>query len=449
MSRRRRTGKRIDRTLQQAEIETLSHDGCGIARIEGKTTFIQGALPGETVMFIPTENKKDYGKGIAQEVLKASDERVTPPCPHYDVCGGCSLQHLEVNKQIDFKQQVLLENLKHIGGVEPESVLPPMRGDQLAYRHKARLSVRYVEKKSSVLVGFRERLSGRYIANIEECAVLHASVGLSIKPLRELIQTLSIFDKVAQIEVAVGDNKTILILRHLEAFIADDLTKLEAFATKHNICWYLQPGGNDTIHPLIEGDDEDLVYTLSEFDLKFKFRPNDFTQVNPSINQKMVPLALDLLAVESTDRVLDLFSGLGNFSLAIAQYALEVVGVEGCDVMTKRALENAHANNINNASFYQADLFAAIDDAPWANNTYDKILLDPPRAGAKELCEQIERFNAQKIVYVSCASATLARDTKILVSKGYTLVNAGVMDMFPHTAHVESIALFVRNKKNG
>lgn len=445
MSRRRRSRQsRIDKTLHRAEIDNLSHDGCGIARIEGKTTFIQGALPGETVDFLYTEKKKDFDKGVTQEVIAASDDRADPPCPHYDVCGGCSFQHFDVNKQIGFKEQVLLENLKHIGEVEPVTTLKPMQGQQLAYRHKARLSVRYVEKKESVLVGFRERMSGRFIANIEECAVLHTSVGLLIRPLRDLIATLSNFRKIAQIEVAVGENKTVLILRHLEAFIDEDLVLLKDFANSHNICWYLQPGGNDTIHPLIEGDNDDLVYTLPEFNLTYQFKPNDFTQVNPSINQKMIPLALDLLAIESTDRVLDLFSGLGNFSLPMAQLALEVVGVEGCDVMTKRALDNAHLNNIHNASFYRADLFESIDDAVWAQGSYDKILLDPPRAGAKEICEQIDRFNAKRIVYVSCASATLARDSKILVSKGYKLIDAGVMDMFPHTAHVESIALFER-----
>lgn len=444
MSRRRHKRATIDKTLQQAVIEKLSHEGSGIARIEGKTTFIQGALPGETVMFIPTENKKDYAKGIATEILTSSEDRVPPPCPHYDVCGGCSLQHFDAEKQIQFKEQVLLENLKHIGEVEPKRILKPMQGDKLAYRHKARLSVRYVEKKESVLVGFRERLSGRFIANIETCSILHTSTGLLIRPFRNLIGTLSNFRKIAQIEVAVGENKTVLILRHLEPFNENDFVLLEDFADKHNICWYLQPGGNDTIHPLIEGDDDDLTYTLPDFNLRYHFRPNDFTQVNPSINRQMIPLALDLLAIETSDRVLDLFCGLGNFSLPIAQSALEVVGVEGCDIMTKRALSNAHLNNIHNVAFYRADLFETIDDASWANSTYNKILLDPPRAGAKEICEQIERFNAERIVYVSCASATLARDSKILISKGYKLIEAGVMDMFPHTAHVESIALFVR-----
>ncbi len=445
MARRRRQSARIDQTPTQAIIETLSHEGCGIARMEGKTTFIQGALPGETVNFIYTEKKKDYDKGITSEVIKAAPERVSAPCQHYDVCGGCSLQHFDANKQIDFKASVLLENLKHIGNAIPNEVLAPMRGDQLGYRHKARLSVRYVIKKEAVLVGFRERLTGRYIANIEQCDVLHPSVGLLIRPFRDLIAMLSNYQQIAQIEVAVGENKTVLILRHLEPFEEGDFEHLHAFADKHNVCWYLQPGGNDTIHPLKEEEDDDLIYTLPELDLTFYFKPNDFTQVNPSINKQMVPLALDLLAIESTDRVLDLFSGLGNFSLAMARLALELVGVEGCDKMTQRALSNAQRNDISNVSFYRADLFESIDDAPWAQQSYNKILLDPPRAGAKELCEQIERFNAEKIVYVSCASATLARDAKILISKGYTLESAGVMDMFPHTAHVESIALFVKN----
>lgn len=446
MARRRRRSAQMDKTPVQTQIDNLSHEGSGIARIEGKATFIQGALPGETVEFIYTEKKKDYAKGICQTVIKASKDRVTPPCQHYDICGGCSFQHLAPTKQIEFKQSVLLENLEHIGGLvlNSKQILEPLTGEQLAYRHKARLSVRYVEKKESVLVGFRERLSGRYIANIEKCEVLHPSVGLLIRPFRDLIIKLSNYKAIAQIEVAVGENKTVLILRHLEPFQAEDLTLLQEFAVKHNICWYLQPGGEDTIHPLEIVVDDDLSYSLPELDVKFKFKPNNFTQVNPTINKKMLPLALDLLEIESTDRVLDLFCGLGNFSLPMARLALELVGVEGCDKMTQRALDNATLNDINNVSFYRADLFESIEQAPWAQNHYDKILLDPPRAGAKELCEQIDMFKASRIVYVSCASATLARDAKIIVNNGYKLVKAGVMDMFPHTAHVESIALFVK-----
>lgn len=444
MARRNQRNTRMDKTPQTASIEKLSHEGSGIARIEGKATFIQGALPGEQISFIYTEKKKDYDKGIIAEVFESSADRVTPPCQHYDVCGGCSLQHFNVAKQIDFKEKVLLENLQHIGGAIPNETLAPLKGDHVGYRHKARLSVKYVRKKQDILVGFRERLSGRFIADIEQCEVLHPKVGHLIRPFRTLLLQLSNFEDIAQIEVAVGENKTVLILRHLSPLTNDDLILLQVFAEKHQICWYLQPGGNDSIHPLDAKDTEELFYTLPSFNLKFSFRPNDFTQVNPSINQKMVPLALDLLDVQPTDDVLDLFCGLGNFSLPLAQKAQSLVGVEGCDKMTARAYSNAQCNNIDNVAFYQADLFQSIDEAPWAQQTFDKILLDPPRAGAKEICEQIERFGAKRIVYVSCASATLARDTRILIDKGYMLECAGVMDMFPHTAHVESIALFVK-----
>lgn len=444
MARRRRRTSTIDKTPQQAVIESLSHEGWGIARIEGKATFIQGALPGEEIEFIYTEKKKDYDKGICQQVFKHSADRVEPPCQHYDVCGGCSFQHLAPHKQIKFKQKVLLENLARIGGTQPERILEPLVGEQLGYRHKGRLSVRYVVKKDAVLVGFRERLSGRFIADIKQCQILHPKVGLLIEKLRELIGQLSNYRSIAQIELAVGENKTILILRHLDPLTETEHLQLQAFALEHQVCWYLQPGGEKSIHPLEPTENELLSYTIPELDLQFQFKPNDFTQVNPSINRQMLPIAIDLLELESTDRVLDLFCGLGNFSLPMARHALEVVGVEGCDKMTRRAESNAQLNGINNTEFYCANLFEAIEHEPWLNKKYNKILLDPPRAGAKEICQQIEKFQAEKVVYVSCATATLARDTKILVEKGYKLTAAGVMDMFPHTAHVESIALFTK-----
>lgn len=442
MSRKRRRSQSIDKTPQQAQIESLSHDGWGIARPDGKTTFIQGALPGETVEYIYTERKKDYDKGICQQVLTPAVERVAPPCEHYSVCGGCSFQHYGSDNQIAHKQNVLMENLLHIGGVTPTKVLLPLVGDRLAYRHKARLSVKYVHKKDAVLVGFRERLSGRFIADIQSCQILHPAVGLLIQPLRELIASLSNYASIAQIEVAIGENKSIFILRHLEAFEPQDLEKLRSFASSHNIFWYLQPGGEHTIHPLDTIESDWLTYSLPEWQLNFKFKPTDFTQVNPSVNQKMVALAIELLDVTTSDRVLDLFCGLGNFTLPLATKSLEVVGIEGCDKMTQRAAMNAADNNINNVSFFQANLFETVKNAQWFAEKFDKILLDPPRAGAKEICEQMAQLGAKKIVYVSCQTTTLARDAKILAAQGYELSEAGVMDMFPHTAHVESIAVF-------
>lgn len=444
MARSRRRYKKIDKTPQQAEIISLSHEGAGIAKIEGKTTFIQGALPSEQVEFVYTEVKKDYAKGVSTDVLQASEQRVTPPCQHYDMCGGCSLQHLSSASQIEFKQSVLLENLKHIGQVEPQEVLTPITGDTLGYRHKGRLSVRYVHKKEKVLVGFRERLSGRFIADIEQCQILHPNVGLLISPLKALMASLDGYRHIAQIEVAVGENKTIFILRHLEPLIEDDCRKLLEFAKQHDISWYLQPGGEDSIYPLLKDDDLPLTYTLPQLNLSYEFRPNDFTQVNPSINRQMVLKSMDLLQLKSTDRVLDLFCGLGNFSLPLAQKAQAVVGVEGCTKMTKRAASNAKLNSISNTEFYCANLFEELTEQPWAKMTFDKILIDPPRAGAKELCQQIGQFGAERIVYVSCSTATLARDSKLIVDQGYQLVSAGVMDMFPHTGHVESIALFIK-----
>lgn len=440
----RRRSRSIDKQVYKAQIEKLSHEGWGIAYQDGRIVFIQGALPNEEVEYIHTEKKKDYAKGIVQGVIQPSAERVEPPCEHYNICGGCSFQHLDPVKQIQFKQSILLEQLAHIGQTKPRKIIPPLVGEQLGYRHKARLSVRYVNKKNSVLIGFRERGSGRFVADIKACKILDPKVGMLIQPLRELIATLSAYDAIAQIEVAVGENKVILILRHLEALNSGDHIKLKDFADQHDISWYLQPGGPDTIHPLCETDNDLLEYCLPEQDIKFEFKPDDFTQVNPSINRQMVGLAIDLLDIQPTDKVLDLFCGLGNFSLAMAKKASSVVGVEGCTKMTERASNNAKLNSITNTTFYSANLFENLVDEPWVDQSYAKILLDPPRAGAKEICEQIERFNAEKIVYVSCATATLARDAKILKEKGYILDQTGVMDMFPHTAHVESIALFVK-----
>lgn len=437
-----RRAKKIDKTPKQAQVDALSHEGWGIARPEGKATFIQGALPGEDVMFIPTEQKSNYAKGICQAVVQPSPDRVTPPCAHYEVCGGCSMQHMAEDKQLEFKEKVLLENLAHIGQTQPQEVLSPIKAATLGYRHKARLSVRYVAKKQAVLVGFRERLSGRYIADISNCAILHPAVGRLITPLRELVASLSNFTEIAQIEVAVGENQTVLILRHLAPLLEEDKRLLEQFGVTHSICWYLQPGGEDTVHPLVESEKKMLTYQLPDFGLTYAFEPTDFTQVNPAINQQMVARAIELLQLQSSDVVLDLFCGLGNFALAIALQAKQVVGVEGSSKMTARASMNALQNQLLNTSFFTADLFESIVNEPWALRTYDKILLDPPRAGAKALCEQIDRFNAKRIVYVSCSTATLARDARILIEKGYTLSKAGVMDMFPHTAHVESIALF-------
>lgn len=447
MGRRRGRAKKIPQELITANIDNFSHDGAGIARIEGKTTFVQGALPNETVQFKYTDIKNQYDKGVCVSVLSPSPLRAKPKCQYYDICGGCSLQHLNTDAQIEMKQSELLEHLKHLGKTSPLHILPPLTAATWGYRHKARLSVRYVNKKNKMLVGFREKLSGRFIADIERCEILYPAVGDLISELKVFLETLSNHKEIAQCEVAVGKGKTALILRHLSPFQQTDLTALKSFAKLHEIKWFLQSGGPDTIKPL-EGNDMYLQYRLPSWDLLFQFKPQDFTQVNPSINEKMVNLAIELLSPDPSDKILDLFCGLGNFSLPLAKRCAEVVGVEGSEEMTERACMNAALNQIHNTAFFAADLFKSIEGFAWAKQHYDKLLLDPPRAGAKEICEQIERFGARRIVYVSCAPQTLARDTEILVhQKGYTLIKAGVMDMFPHTAHVESIALF--EKKGG
>lgn len=440
---RRRKHSRISREPQQATIENLSHDGLGIARIEGKTTFIQGALPGEEVMFQYTEKKKQYDKGFCLEVLTSSPDRVEAKCAHYQACGGCSLQHMALDKQIAHKQQVLFENFTHMAKVSPINALDPLTDKAWHYRDKARLSVRFVEKKGEVLVGFRERMNGRFITNIDSCVILNEVVGLEISHLKALVGSLSNYQDIAQIEVAIGESANVLILRHLSPMTLEDLDKLSAFGEEKNLTWYLQPGGMDSIHPLDKA--ENLSYRLESFDLTLEFGPGDFTQINPRINEKMVQQAIKLLDLKDDDKVLDLFCGLGNFSLAMARKAGNVVGVEGSEQMVKKAQSNARLNGIENACFYAANLFEPIDKLPWFSNQFNKLLIDPPRLGAKEVCEQIERFDVDTICYVSCSPQTLARDADILVNqKGYTLHTAGVMDMFPHTSHVESMALFTR-----
>lgn len=441
MGRRRRGKSRLPQSPVTTSIEGFSHDGAGIARIDGKATFIQGALPGETVTFQYTEQKSQYDKGQCLEVITPSPLRANPKCQHYAICGGCSLQHLLPEAQVQLKEKELANHLEHIGKTILSEKLPSLEAKKWGYRHKARLSVRYVEKKEKVLVGFRERLSGRFIADINRCVVLHPVIGELIEPLKAMILDLSNFKDIAQLEVAIGDKQNALIIRHLTLFTEADIEILQRFAKSYDITWYLQPGGPDSVHAL--NDTPMLSYQLPEWDIRLDYKPTDFTQINPSINNKMVSQALKLLDPTSTDTVLDLFCGLGNFSLPLASQVKKVIGVEGSLEMVERATMNAKKNGLTNTQFFEADLFKPIEGFDWASITYDKILLDPPRAGALSICQNIERFNARRIVYVSCSPQTLARDTGVLVhEKGYRLLKAGVMDMFPHTAHVESIALF-------
>lgn len=443
----RRTQTSHYRELIHTQITGLSHDGRGIARINGKTTFIMGALPGEEVSFIYTKRHNKFDEGQAQEIIKASPERATPLCPHFGVCGGCSLQHMNNQAQIHFKQEMLLEQLKHSGHIEPETILPllPLVGPTTGYRHKGRLSVKYVIKKSKVLVGFREQ-DARFIADIQSCAVLHPSVGKKIADLSAFIEQLQIKDQIPQIEIAVDDTTTVLIIRHMQPLTNTDQYQLRTFAQTHHFQIYLQPAGMDSIHKFWPEDNNTyLNYQLPNYQLTLQFHPTDFTQVNPHINQAMITSALELLELNSQDQVLDLFCGLGNFTLPIARFCKDVVGVEGSMAMVERATHNAQLNGIKNAEFYCADLTSDFYNDSWARRQYNKILLDPPRTGAKEMINHIVKFKAQRIVYVSCNPATLARDAELLSKQGYCLKAAGVMDMFPHTSHVESIAWFEKD----
>lgn len=443
MSRRKR--KPLPTTPVRVTIDSLNHEGRGVGRVDGKTVFIAGALPGEEVEFTYSAIHRNFDEGVAVNILTASPERVAPRCPHFNVCGGCTMQHLAADAQIAYKQKVLLDDLKHIGKVAPQEILPPLRGPHWGYRRKARLGVKYVPKKGKVLVGFRERGSP-FLAELTRCEVLHPSVGERIEALGALIGTLSVRDKIAQIEVAVDDTQTALALRNLAELSDDDKAQVKAFAIAHNVHIYLQPGGADSLAPLWP-EQIQLRYLLDSYDVSFGFKPGDFTQVNTDINRQMIDRAIELLELTPEDRVLDLFCGLGNFTLPLARRCREVVGVEGEIKLVERARANAAENGLANVQFHAADLAGDLEHSPWWKQGFDKVLLDPPRLGAQETLVHIARMKVKRIVYVSCNPATLARDAGILVNEyGYRLIQAGVMDMFPHTAHVESIGLFVRGK---
>jgi 23S rRNA (uracil1939-C5)-methyltransferase len=428
-------------------IESLTHDGRGVAHLDGKTVFVQGAFPGEEVDFVYSKRKRSYDEGVVKQVIISSPHRIVPRCPHFGVCGGCSLQFMDAEQQISAKQQVLLDNLKHIGNVTPEAILPPVTGPHWGYRRKARLGVKYVTKKGRVLVGFRERQS-RYLADLSRCEVLDPSIGNLISKLSELIGSLQIYNQIPQIEVAVGDDASALVFRHLVELLELDIEKLREFGQQTQLQIYLQPAGPDSVtllYPDHGPDHAQLSYRLPEYNVEIFFDPVHFTQVNAGINQSMVRLALELLDLDGSDRVLDLFCGLGNFTLPIARYCAHVTGVEGDKDLVQSAIENAVRNKIENVDYYVTNLMENLSGSPWMQNKYDKILLDPPRSGAYEVIKNMESLSAKTIVYVSCNPATLARDAGVLVNDhGYRLMKAGVMDMFPHTTHVESIALFRR-----
>ncbi len=441
MSKRRRR-KRLPEELIEVTIESLSPEGRGVAHVDGKVVFVDFALADEIVEFKYTRMSKKFDEGRAVNILKSSDDRVAPLCEHFTVCGGCSMQHQQHEAQIFSKQDALMQQLQHLGQTRPQKILEPLRGPLKHYRQKARLGVRYVHKKGRVLVGFREK-GNSFLADLHSCPVLHESVGNHLSDLSELIMGLQARESIPQIEVAIDDTKTALVFRHLEDLCESDKIALIDFAKKHKLQIMLQSAGPDSVTPLWPENPPPLTYTLKQQQVSIEFQANDFTQVNSEMNQSMVSLALQMLELSPADRVLDLFCGLGNFTLAMARQCTAVTGVEGTLSMVVKARENAIKNNINNATFYASDLSQDISHQAWLNQAYDKILLDPPRSGAMEMLKYIGKLGATHIVYVSCNPATLARDTHILVHKyGYTLENAGVMDMFPHTAHVESIALF-------
>ena len=441
MSRRRR--RKLPKEPFEARIEDLSHDGRGVTTREDKKVFLHGALPGELVNARITDRKRSYDEGETLEVIESSPERVTPRCPHFGQCGGCSLQHLNSNSQIEAKQNTLIQNLERIGKVSPHTIWSPLTGPEWGYRRKARLSVRYVHKKERVLVGYRERY-GRFVADMQTCYTLDERIAGQIGRLSEVIFSMEARRTIPQIEVACGDEQCALVFRHLEPLSETDLDILRDYALESGLAVLLQPAGPASIHCL-EPAEVNLAFDIPEFDIRLSFGPSDFIQVNTEMNRKMVHRALELLDPQENDRVLDLFCGLGNFTLPIARSAGEVIGIEGDRELVRRASENARQNGLSNVVFHAADLSEDPGSAPWLKSPYDKVLVDPPRSGAEFILPHVAASGADRVVYVSCHPASLARDAGILVHEyGFQLMGAGVMDMFPHTGHVESIALFER-----
>ena len=435
---------RFDRTPFQIQILDLSHDGRGVARREdGKAVFVAGALPGETVLAEPTARSRRFDEARTLEVLAASPERVPPRCPHFGTCGGCVPQHLAQDRQIVAKQQVLLENLERIGKVAPGRVLEPLTADSWGYRRKGRFSVRRVNKKDKTLVGFREQ-DPRFVADLGQCHTVIPQIGMKIQALAALVDGLQAREQIPQIEFIAGDDAIALTVRHLAPLEEADRAALAAFGREYGFAIFLQPKGPDSVHPL-DGQAPALSFRLPQWDVELAFEPLDFIQVNAGLNQKMIARALELLDAQAGERVLDLFCGLGNFTLPLARTVAEVVGVEGDAGLVARARANAQRNGLDNAQFFAADLTQDQRGTPWMRAGFDKLLLDPPRSGADEVLKQLPLQGIDRIVYVSCHPGSLARDAGYLVhERGYRLVAAGVMDMFPHTAHVESIALFER-----
>ena len=426
-------------------IESLDHEARGIARLDGKAIFVDGGLPGEQVEYASFRRKSNYELAHLVRVIKASTARVEPPCPHFGVCGGCAVQHMEPMAQVAAKQRVLEDSLWHIGRVRPESILPPIQGLPWGYRHRARLAVRKLPKNGGMRIGFHEWRSN-YVADISSCIVLAPHVSALLLPLRSLFASLTIAERIQHLEVAVGERCTALLLRILAPLTASDEKLLRNFSDRHDVVFYLQPKGPDSIHRFHPLPGPRWSYGLPEFDLELDFHPGDFTQVNHAVNRVLVRRALRLLDPQPGERVADMFCGLGNFTLPIARSGTAVLGIEGSSGLVRRARESAKANGLAGlADFAVANLFECSEQSLAALGHFDKMLIDPPRDGAIELIRSLGDGAPRRIVYVSCNPATLARDAALLVQeKGYRFVSAGAVNMFPHTAHVESIAVFER-----
>ncbi|OGA24858.1 MAG: 23S rRNA (uracil(1939)-C(5))-methyltransferase [Betaproteobacteria bacterium RIFCSPLOWO2_02_FULL_67_26] len=429
--------------MEALKVESLDQEGRGVARRDGKAVFVEGALPGEVVTYSPYRKKPTYEVATLGRVLKESPSRVRPRCPHFGVCGGCSLQHLDARAQVAVKQRVLEDSLWHIGRVRPERILPAIHGPAWGYRHRARLAVRYVPKKGGALVGFHEKRSS-YVADMGSCEVLPPRISALIRPLRELVSALSIRNRLPQIEVALGEGADVLVFRVLEPLLPPDTEALRRFADRHGVRLYLQPGGPETAAPMAAAAEADLHYTLPEFGLKIRFAPTEFTQVNPAVNGVMVRRALSVLDPRPGERIADLFCGVGNFTLAVARSGATVLGVESSADLVRRAGRNAELNGLSaRASFVERDLYRSAGDPLAGLGRFDRMLLDPPRDGAVEVVKALPDDGPQRLVYVSCNPGTLARDAAVLTqTRGYRLSAAGVINMFPHTSHVESMAVF-------
>ncbi|MFN7836304.1 MAG: 23S rRNA (uracil(1939)-C(5))-methyltransferase RlmD [Burkholderiaceae bacterium] len=454
----------MKRDIVELEIESLDLDAQGIAHRGGKVVFVEGALPGERVRAEIVKVKSSFEKAQVVEVLQAAAARTKPVCPSFGTCGGCAMQHLEFSSQVAIKARAVENQLWHIGRVKPQTVLRPLQGPSWEYRHRARLTCRLVPKKGGMLVGFHEKKSS-FVTDMQSCAVLPRHVSQLLSPLRSLLEGLSIAQRVPQIELSVGHDVTALVLRHLEPLAPEDEQALRRFADRHDVQWWLQPAGPGSAWRFYPNDARQLHYRLPQFDLMMPFHPTDFTQVNHQINQAMVRQAIRLLNLQPHERVADFFCGLGNFSLPLARLGNRVVGIEGSADLTRRAMANAELNGLaHKVEFHAHNLFEVTMDDWRRWGPFDAAIVDPPREGALALCLTLAGMTGKetseaaqpplfdfatklpgRIVYVSCNPATLARDAAILVHQaGYRLIAAGAINMFPHTSHVESMALFVR-----